>query len=184
MPSDLTTLSLSLFIFLHPLRKSHASRSPVLIYSMSLQLAFVGEPSEPIAGCSFVFFFPRSSFRKRGMGAGSRTHIPRVALANDRSIPRRPHPRCRRRSRLEAFPLGSTPVLTMRSPAPGAAVSKLGFAVPPQTTAFVTTHWPFLVESTSCQPSRFLPLSRGFHPPSTRNGGSPWPLPSATGGRS
>src|ERR1039458_5447004 len=85
---------------------------------------------------------------------------------------------------LEALPLGSTPVLTMRSPDPGTAVSKVGFEVPPQTTALVTTHWPFLVESTSCQPSRFLPFRRGLQPVSNRNGGSPCPLPSFKGGRS
>src|ERR1039458_9430257 len=66
----------------------------------------------------------------------------------------------------------------MRSPGTGRPTKAVGFEVPPHTTALVTSHLPCFAASTSCQPSRFLPFSKGLHPLSVRNGGSPLSLPS------
>ena len=85
----------------------------------------------------------------------------------------------------DAFPAGSTSVFTMRSPGLlGTPTKAVGLFTPPQTTALVTSHLPFLAGSASSQPLKSLPFSKGFHPLSVRNGGSPWSLPSFAGGRS
>src|ERR1022692_4033270 len=84
----------------------------------------------------------------------------------------------------DALPAGSTSVLTMRSPGLLGRPTKLvGLFTPPQTTALVTSHLPFLLGSTTYQPLKSFPFSRGFHPLSVRYGGSPWSLPSFNGGR-
>src|ERR1035438_3292071 len=85
----------------------------------------------------------------------------------------------------DALPAGSTSVFTMRSPGLLGRPTKLvGLFTPPQTTALVASHLPFLLGSASSQPLISLPFSRGFHPLSVRYGGSPWSLPSFNGGRS
>src|SRR5271157_3027033 len=85
----------------------------------------------------------------------------------------------------DAFPAGSTSVFTMRSPGLlGTPTKTVGLVTPPQTTPLVTSHLPFFVGSANSHPSRFLPFSKGFHPLSVRNGGSPCSLPSFNGGRS
>src|ERR1035441_1293485 len=69
----------------------------------------------------------------------------------------------------DALPAGSTSVFTMRSPGLLGTPTKLvGLFTPPQTTALVTSHLPFLLGSTTSQPLKSFPFSRGFHPLSVR----------------
>src|SRR5208282_243505 len=70
----------------------------ILALSYAIALSFEGLGDAIAYICSFARLFPHSYFRKHRLDASSRKHLPGVALANDRPIPRRPHARRRRRS--------------------------------------------------------------------------------------